>query len=112
VRARVVAMAMVVVADAAGARAVVSADNEEDAFGLVTGFLPAGLRMALYEDACSNDETTRDFVYWLRRHNGKALWRPTWEAAKAAQPTDVRSDYDGDDDDDSGYDDNDDFDDK
>ena len=56
--------------------------------------------MALYEDACSNDETTRGIVYWLRKHNGKTLWRPTWEAAKAARPTDDQSDDDGTDDDD------------
>ena len=66
--------------------------------------------MAFYEDACSDDETARGYICWLRRHTGKAIWRPTWEAAKAARPTDGHSDDDDgtdddDDDDDSGYDD-------
>ena len=81
-------------------------DSEVDAFGLVTGFLPAGLRMALYEDACNDDEAARCFIYWLRKHTGKTLWRPTWEAAKEAGSTDVHSDDDGSEDDDDDDNDN------
>jgi len=81
-------------------------DSEVDAFGLVTGFLPAGLRMALYEDACNDDEAARCFIYWLRKHTGKTLWRPTWEAAKEAGSTDVHSDDDGSEDDDEDDNDN------
>jgi hypothetical protein len=53
------------------------------AFGLVTGYLPTGLRMALWQDARDNDVAVRDFVAWFRKNVKKMLWRPTWEAAKA-----------------------------
>ena len=53
------------------------------AFGLVTGYLPTDLRMALWQDARDNDVAVRDFVAWFRKNVKKMLWRPTWEVAKA-----------------------------
>ena len=60
-------------------------DNDvDDAFGLVTGFLPAGLRIALQTGGYDDDEAARGFVFWLRRSCAKTMWRPTFNAAKAA----------------------------
>jgi hypothetical protein len=67
------------------------------AFGLVTGYLPTDLRMALWQDARDNDVAVRDFVTWFRKNVKKMLWRPTWEAAKAG---DQAASNGGDDDDD------------
>ena len=58
--------------------------SEADAFGFVTGYLPAGLRAAIKATAQRGSErVARDFVPWLRRHCKRVLWRPVWEAAKA-----------------------------
>jgi hypothetical protein len=59
-------------------------DDATSAFGFVTGYLPAGLRMALRMDARDDDTSVRQFTHWLRRYCKRKLWRPTWEAAKAA----------------------------
>ena len=59
-------------------------DDATSAFGFMTGYLPAGLRMALREDARDYDTFMRQFTHWLRRYCKRKLWHPTWEAAKAA----------------------------
>ena len=60
--------------------------DSHSAFGLVTGFLPASLRMALSLGGRDDDEAAvSGFVFWFRRHCQRGLWRPTFEAAKAAR---------------------------
>ena len=54
------------------------------AFGLVTGFWPAGLRMALWADGCDDDKAGHAFILWFYKHCSKKLWRPTFEVAKMA----------------------------
>ena len=84
-----------------------------DAFGLVTGFLPAGLRAAIRLTARRGDDGhARKFVHWLRGHCKRVLWRPVWETAKEAggiddegggmdATDDLDGDGDADDDDDT-----------
>ena len=67
--------------------------NATDAFGLVTGFLPAGLRAAIRTTARrGSDEDARTFVHWLRGHCKRVLWRPVWETAKEAGGIDDEED--------------------
>ena len=54
------------------------------AFGLVTGFWPAGLRMALWAGRCDDDKAGQAFILWFYKHCSKKLWRPTFEVAKMA----------------------------
>ena len=54
------------------------------AFGLVTGFWSAGLRVALWADGCDDDKAAQAFVLWFYKHCSKKLWRPTFEVAKTA----------------------------
>ena len=59
-------------------------DDVAAAFGLVTGFWPAGLRMTLWADGCDDDKAGQACILWFYKHCPKKLWRPTFEVAKTA----------------------------